>query len=145
MKEIFEPILDEFEILSAEDLSSLEKALNCSLPEDYANFLLQYGRCMFAGEASIKLDNGRDLEVFTMFGTKSEVGNILSDIQLHPEYFDQGLIPIADDMFNNRYLINKKTGSIFFIDYDAAEASPVLVKNTFTEFINGIEVIPDEE
>ncbi len=145
MSEIFEPVENEFEPLSQEELSSLESSLGFSLPVDYAKFLKRFGRCVFIGEALTKTVNGLELEVFTMFGAKGDIGNLLYDIKLHPEYLVDKLVPIADDMFNNRYVLNYDSGEVSFIDYSNGQCSLVSIANSFTEFVNEIEVVPDDE
>lgn len=145
MSEIFEPVEDVFEPLSKEELSSLESSLGFTLPSDYASFLTKYGRCIFTGETLIKASSGQEFEVFTMFGAKGDAGNLLSDIELHPEYTENDLIPIADDMFNNRYVLNHESGEVSFIDYTNGIGSLVSIAKSFTEFVNEIEVVPDDE
>lgn len=145
MSDKFEPINDNFEALTQKELSKLESSINCKLPSDYSDFLLKYGRCMFSGQASIKISESLEAEIFTMYGAKGDAGNILKDIELHSEYVAEGIIPIADDMFNNRYVLHSKSEDILFIDYSSGEATSVLVAKNFTDFIRKIEVIPDDE
>lgn len=145
MTNIFEPVKDKYENLNDEEISRLENSLNCQFPEDYRSFLLKCGRCMFTGEATIKDVNGNELEIFTMFGGKGDAGNIQKDFDLHPEYAQDGLIPIADDMFNNRFVLHVPNGNVGFIDYSSGTATYVEVAKSFAEFIDKIEVVPDEE
>jgi len=144
MSEIFEPVEDVFEPLSREELSSLESSLGFILPSDYVSFLSKYGRCIFIGEALIKAYDGQEFEVFTMFGAKGDAGNILNDIELHPEFSKNSLIPIADDMFNNRYVLNSKSGEVLFVDYTNEAGSHISIAKSFTEFVNKIKVVPDD-
>jgi hypothetical protein len=144
MSEIFEPIEDKFEPLNKEELSSIEGLLEAPLPDDYAKFQMNYGRCIFIGEALIRTVDGREIEVFSMFGAKGDVGNFLVDLELHPEYLEGKLIPIADDMFNNRYVLNYISGEISFIEYSNGVGSLLSVASSFTEFLKNIEVIPDD-
>lgn len=145
MSEIFEPVEGVFEPLSREELSSLEGTLGFALPSDYKNFLTKYGRCVFTGEALVKTPSGQELELFTMFGAKGDAGNLLNDIDLHPEYLENDLIPIADDMFNNRYVLNLNSGEISFIDYTNGTGSQILIAKSFTDFLNKIEVVSDDD
>lgn len=145
MISIFEPIEDNYEGLNDEEISSLEKSLNCKLPEKYREFLSNYGRCMLSGEAAITDEDGNELEIFTMFGGKGEAGNIKKDFDLHPEYAQDGLIPIADDMFNNRFVLHTETGKIGFINHSSGTSTYTEVAKSFEEFVNKIEVIPDEK
>lgn len=143
MLEIFEPVEDEFDPLSQKELSLLESSLDNTLPSDYKKFLMKYGRCVFTGETLITAPDGQELEVFTMFSAKGDVGNFLSDMEMHPEYLANSLIPIADDMFNNRYVLNLNSGDVSFIDYSNGTGLMILIAKNFTEFLNSIEVIPD--
>lgn len=145
MTNIFEPVKDNYENLNDEEISQLETILNCRFPEDYRDFLSQYGRCMFSGEAIVKDEGGNELEVFTMFGGKGEAGNIKKDSDLHPEYTQDRLIPIADDMFDNRFVLHVETGKVGFIDYSSGAATYTHVAKSFEEFVKKIEVVPDEE
>lgn len=145
MTNIFDPVEDNYENLSGEEISQLERILNCRFPEEYRVFLSTYGRCMFSGEAIVKDESGNELEVFTMFGWKGEAGNIKKDSDLHPEYTQDGLIPIADDMFDNRFVLHVETGKVGFIDYSSGTATYTKVARSFEEFVKKIEVVPDEE
>lgn len=145
MTNVFEPVKDEFENLNGEELAELESSLNLHFPKAFRDFLLKYGRCMFSGEATVKDESGNELEIFTMFGYKGEAGNIQRDFELHPEYAQDSLIPIADDMFNNRFVLHATSGKVGFIDYSSGSTTYAKVAKSFEIFLEKIEVIPDEE
>ncbi|OUR72492.1 hypothetical protein A9Q78_06765 [Methylophaga sp. 41_12_T18] len=144
MKKIFEPILDEFQPTSAKDVSAFEKRYNVVLPEEFKKFQFTYGRCMFSGEASIVSKSNANLEVFTMFGINCGAGDISDDIETHEEYASQGLVPFADDSFNNRYVIKTEDGSVWYLEYNAGTCNTDQVSDTFEGFMRNIELTPYE-
>ncbi|MBZ9558060.1 MULTISPECIES: SMI1/KNR4 family protein [unclassified Modicisalibacter] len=104
-------------------------------------FLLSHGRCMFSGDATITDIAGNEREIFTMFG-KGESGGVIEDYHIHPSYALENLIPIADDMFNNRFAMKYTTGEIFFLDHSPGENKCVKVAKSFTDFLEMINIEP---
>ena len=52
-----------------------------------------------------------------------------------------GLIPIADDNFNNRYVL-RKSGEVMYIDYSRGWAAISKLAESFDEFLNMLDVRP---
>jgi hypothetical protein len=74
-----------------------------------------------------------------MFG----VSQILEDITAHPDYRGDGFVPFADDEFNNRYVWERSTGKVHFIDYSHRSGARTEVAQSFGEFIDRVRVTPD--
>lgn len=137
-----QPIGDAFDPASGQDLAAAEGALGIRFPVLLRDLQTTYGRFMFNGEALLQVEGSSPLGVFTIFGCKGDKGNIVVDVQAHPDYLGAGIIPIADDMFNNRYVLDLEHGSVLFIDY-VNQHAPRAVASSLDEFFRKIEVIPD--
>jgi hypothetical protein len=138
--EKLEPIEATFEGCDDADVRAVEAKAGFKLPESYASFLKTFGRCMFARAATIRCSAPiPPPSIATMFGCKDSAGSILTDMRLHPEYLRNGLVPIADDNFNNRYVL-RKTGEILFIDYSRGAGVVSKVADSFDEFLSMLDV-----
>ncbi|MEP1740411.1 MAG: SMI1/KNR4 family protein [Kangiellaceae bacterium] len=141
---IVEPVDKTFQTSSDSEIISFEKKYNIKFPEEYKMFLEKYGRCMFTGEATIETECKSTTEVFTMYGISCDAGHIGADLDSHPDYKENGFIPIADDMFNNRYVIDSKDGRILFLNYLNAECTIKIAANSFSKFLQKIIIQPDD-
>lgn len=141
VEDYLEPIFEDFEVCNESDILRFEKMNSVSLPDDYKYFLRKYGRCMFSGEAYIEDTN---LEVFTMFGINSTAGNIEYELKIHPDYVKNGYVPIGDDSFNNRYVLNITNGHVLYLDYAQSGCNIIVVSESFTGFLQKIRVVIDE-
>lgn len=136
------PINGAFEPASEEEIYDIESKLKIALPDAWRKFLATYGRCMFAGEAIVESDQIDPIGIFTIFGCKGGSGNIYADFMLHLDMQQASRVPIADDMFNNRYVWDSSSKKVFFIDY-ANGAAPKQVAESIDEFFRKIVVISD--
>jgi hypothetical protein len=136
------PIEAAFEVCDDDDIQAIEAKAGFKLPATYVSFLKTYGRCMFTGEATVRCPGEvPPLRIDTMFGCGDSAGDILTDMQRHPEYRNNGLVPIADDNFNNRYVL-RKTGAVLFIDYSRGTTAISKLADSFDEFLNMLDVRP---
>jgi hypothetical protein len=133
------PITEAFERSSASELQRLRDTVGVDLPESYLEFLRQYGRCMIDGDATVA---GHGL--FTFYGTKQGAGDVASDYLAHPDFVSQQLLPIADDLFNNRFLLDLSSGRVIFAVYMSGFSQQHVVAPTFQAFLGSIEVAPDD-
>lgn len=138
-----EPIFDDFEPATEAEVNLAESKIKWALPELYRGLLLKYGRFMFDCEVVVNIGVSEQQNVFTVFGCTGAKGNFLSDFEAHPDFQEKGLIPFADDMSNNRYVLNSKTGEIYFIDY-AKSGEMMLVADDFRGFIERLDFIPED-
>jgi cell wall assembly regulator SMI1 len=137
------PIGDQFDAATEREVQAAENALQMSLPPILRELQLKHGRCMFDGEATVQTISGEVLNVFTIFGCKGEVGNCVTDFHAHPEFIARALLPIGDDMSNNRYVWDSNSGNVGFIDY-ASQVAVATVAESLEEFFQNIHVVPDE-
>lgn len=135
------PIEGDFDPASEEEVAAAEAKLGVKLPSILRDLQTRFGRCMFAGEALVNAGE-EPLGIFTLFGCKGSVGNLVSDFEAHPDMKAEGLIPFADDMFNNRYVWRSEQGDVLFIDY-ANRQPPCSVAGSLEDFFRKLEVIPD--
>ena len=126
---------------SEQELLMAEAALGVTLPELFREIQKSYGRCRFAGEALIPVDGAEPLGISTLFGCKGTTGNFLLDFRARADLQDAGLVPIADDPFNNRYGWHSAHGHVVFI-VDAKRRPPLFVAATFEDFLNKIWIGP---
>jgi hypothetical protein len=136
------PIESSFSPATPQELRKAENELGIELPELLRSIQTTYGRFMFVGEALICGQEGQSFGIFTVFGCVGTAGNMVLDFQAHRDLQGAGLILIADDMFNNRYVWQPSNNSVFYIDY-ADKKEPVVVAKTLEEFFDRIDVIPD--
>lgn len=141
MLEKIEPILEEYEKAKDSDIKSIEKLANAKLPEIYVDFLKKYGHSMFDGIALIESPDKNEYEVFTLYGAST----VIDDIRLHEDYEGNGIIPIADDAFNNRFIINSEYGKIQFVEYLSGRAEVINITDTFENFLKKITVSEFED
>lgn len=138
------PIGGSYEPLSDEDINRIENLMGLPLPEDYKNFLARFGRCGFAGEASVVVHTER-LPVFTFYGAGKSAGSLLQQIDLHPDLQEMGALPIANDIFNNLYVLEINKGRVSRLDFSGGRATAQAVARCFREFLDRIEVRPHED
>jgi len=131
------PVFDSYEPSTPAEIDRLNSVVGLPMPMDYVAFLQTFGRCMIDGEATI-LGHA----IFTFYGTSGNAGNIIDDYLLHDDYVEQKLVPVADDLFNNRYVLSPATGEIGFIEYGHGIARFFPIAKTFSEFIGQISVAP---
>ena len=141
---IFEPISGFFQSSDISAISKFENDYGITFPDSYKAHLESYGRCMFSGSATIETECKSIVEIFTMYGINCDTGDIGKDLEMHDDYKENGYIPIGDDMFNNRYIIDSSNGKILFSDCSSSEYIAKLVANSFSEFLQKIEVVIDE-
>ncbi len=132
---------DAFDPASEQELLMAEAALGVTLPALFREIQKSYGRCRFAGEALIPVNGAEPLEILTILGCKGATGNLLMDFRARADWQDAGLVPIADDRFDNRYGWNSANGQVLFID-DAKRRPPLFVASTFEDFLNMIWIGP---
>ena len=138
-----EPVGDEFRPVDAGHLEQLEKTARVRLPQSWINLLSRHGSCGFRGAAFVLCPNGRRFPIFVFFGGPEARDQILADLELHPEFEVAGVIPVADDEFNNRYVWDRRTGVVSFIDYSHGAAEWAMVAESFDAFLDRIEVSAD--
>jgi hypothetical protein len=133
---------DAFDPATEQELLIAEAALGVTLPELFREIQKSYGRCRFTGEALIPVSGAEPLGLLSILGCKGVAGNLLIDFRARADLRDAGLVPIADDLLNNRYGWNSVNGHVLFVD-DAKRRAPLFVATTFEEFINKIWIGPN--
>lgn len=137
------PISNHFDSASERELLAAEVELGMPLPVPFRELQLKYGRCTFDGDAIVPRVSGPPLDIVVLLGCKREANNCVTDFRAHPEFVAEGLLPIADDIFNNRYVWSVTTGQVSFVDYTGG-LGMVTVAESLEQFFERIEVLPDE-
>ena len=132
---------DAFDPASEQELLMAEAALGVTLPELFREIQQSYGRCRFAGAALIPVNGAEPLGIWTILGCKGAAGNLLMDFRARADLRDAGLVPIANDLFNNRYGWDSSNKHVLFID-DTKRRPPLFVAATFEDFLNKIWIGP---
>jgi len=136
-----EPFDEDFYELTDLEVEELEKKLNVVLPNDYKSFIRYYGGAVLDGEASV--DNGKmKHELFTFFGASKDGVNLVDDRNDHEDYIKENIIPIADDSFDNRFVLDVITNKVYFIEYSDGFAKKIFISDSFAGFLRMIDVAP---
>jgi hypothetical protein len=111
-------------------------------PSLLVTLLTRFGRCSFAGIGVVSA-HGREFDMFG--GRRDGHCSILEDWLFHPDYQTEKLIPIADDMFNNRYVWDTTSGKVLFIDYSHRHGEETVIGESFEDFLGKVDVVPDDD
>ena len=99
---------------------------------------------MFAEEASVQAIDGRELPLAVFLGKGDGGRSILGDLRSHPEYAEVGYLPVAYDLFNNRYVLDLQSGRLLYLHYVNGGVDVVPVAEDFASFLDQIEIIPED-
>jgi hypothetical protein len=125
------PLGDEYVPLSQAEVAELERQLGLSLPPDYLEFALAYGRCCFFEDfGAVQLvEHLRTVPVDTFFGGQASEPSVLTKREEYAAALPDGAVPIADDPLGNLYVLwvsdPKVPGSIWYLDYSGADRSVI--------------------
>lgn len=130
---------DKFQPLTAEDINQVETSVNAGLPEDYKEFLRQYGQIRFNESVGFKplrqeavypvndetgetnpLFKGSQISLF--FGKDEQrPASLLGKIGIYRERMPKSVIPIADDGLGNKICLglgDENHGTIYWWDHE---------------------------
>ena len=140
--ELMEPAFDEFHRASAEEIRHIEALVNTSLPEDYVAFLEKFGGASFPNESSVRGISGKRYSPFVFFAANGSRCAVIPDLLTHSDYRERSLVPIADDLFNNRFVLNLPKGGVWFMGYShGVVEEPVMP--SFEAFMRGLKTVVD--
>jgi hypothetical protein len=143
VKASLKPVKGLPEPLDNVDINAIRSIVGSDLPASYVSFLKIYGRSMFEGcDANVVLPEGGKLPIFVFFGKGGPGRNVLEDLEHHPEYVEADYLPIADDLFNNRFVIDLRSGEIVHLQYGDGKVEVTKVADDFEHFLEQIEVVP---
>ena len=134
------PIGEEFERATTMQLQAVAALLSRPVPPQLEEFLLNYGGAAFNGEAQVGLPTGAKKGVFTLFS----VSKVLQDLADHEDYVSNRWAPVADDLFNNRYVVDLSTEGVLFLEYGGGQCHSTMVARNFETFMARIQVTQDE-
>jgi len=141
LSQIVIPINGDFDPASDVEVATAEIRLGIKFPPMLRGIQTRFGRCMFSGEAYVSgWDNS--FGIFTLFGCKGALGNLVSDFEARPDLMADGMVPFADDYFNNRFVWRPGVGDVLFIDYSNGQ-SPSKISESLEDFFGKIELISD--
>lgn len=118
-------------------IDQIEKVLGRELPKDYCDFIKQYGGAFVGG----LIDGSLQLPILTFFGADEKTG-ILAKLQTHPDFRDDGVLPIADCELGNLYILSREN-AVHYINYYGGETTARKVADSFQEFVSRIVVSND--
>ena len=113
-------------IPTEEDIERLEKRIKATLPQEYKEFLIHYGRIAFNAsvifpiESCLWQDNG-ELKVFFGFSSDGEIYDIRNAFDMYEGRMPVGFLPIAEDYFGNIVClscIGEDRGKVYFWDHE---------------------------
>ena len=140
----FEAIKDDYFPVSIEQISRIEARVG-SLPSYYVEFISTFGGCGFSGEAVINHPDGEKFPIFTFFGRSEDSQDICEVLDSYPDLESDKKLPIADDMMGNIFVLDPHNGHVFLIDYAQKSAVAYRLANSFSEFLEILEVTPFDE
>jgi hypothetical protein len=119
------------------EISEIEAVLGRRLPDDYLEFVKQYGGAFVGG----LVDGSEELPILTFFDAGNDRG-VLSKLSAHPDLRGDSILPIADCELGNLYVLTKEN-AVYYIDYYGGKAASRKVSNSFHDFVTRI-VISEE-
>ncbi|WP_367871847.1 SMI1/KNR4 family protein [Luteolibacter sp. Populi] len=122
---------------SETEIQAIERALGRDLPEDYRQFVKEYGGAFVGGY----VDGKDDFSVLAFLGA-DEDGGILFKLGWHSDLREDSLLPIADCELGNLYVLTKQN-SVGFINYYEGKHTIEKVAESFQDFVDRIVVIED--
>jgi cell wall assembly regulator SMI1 len=138
------PIDSKFGRATVEDIRQIEALLGAKLPEQLSRFLKEHGGAASPlGDAQTMACDGTQCGIFTLFQAVGERNSIAKDVALHPDYLVNGWVPIGDDLFNNRYVVDLQNGKVMFLEYGSGNVRRLEVADSFESFLASITVEPD--
>ena len=112
------PVNETFENASDADIAEIERLSAARLPGPYREFLKQFGNSMFNSDAVVTSELGTELPIMIFFGGGRGEGSVVDELLLHADLEGRQLIPIANDMMNNRFFLDcAQGGRVRFLDY----------------------------
>lgn len=142
---ILTPIFENFEQMSSSEVCELEKQVGHSFPPEFVYFLSNFGSCMFVGNAGVRIDEEKVLPINAMYGSKTSDRSIIKDWIEHPDYSEAGYIPIAEDFFGDRFVLDTQDNGINHIHYSSQGPSVTRVAENFSKFLQKIEITPYDD
>lgn len=129
---MLEPVGEAFLRASEDELMAIEATVGVSLPGAFKDFLRNYGASTARnGDLVVSAESGDKL-LFVFFDAK----RVLDDIRTHDDFAAEAIIPFADDMFNNRFVIDGKGAwSVHFICWERGVARATRLAPTFDDFL----------
>ena len=129
-----DPRIERATPLSGVQIEDIENKLGRELPNDYRDFLTDYGGAFIGGF----VDGSDELPISQFFGGK-ENHSILDVLKLYSDLRDEKILPIADCEFGNLYVLDYDN-SIHYIDYYGEETTSRRVASNFTDFLDRIVI-----
>lgn len=117
--------------LSDAQIDEIESSLGRKLPNEYCEFVKQFGGAFVGGA----IDGADDLPILAFFCAKG----ILSKLHSYADLRAGGVLPIADCELGNLYVLDP-TNAVYYINYYGGKTSTRLVARSFREFVDRIAV-----
>jgi hypothetical protein len=123
---------------SEADISEIQRALGRPLPEDYCNFVKEYGGAFVGG----LIDGAKDLPILGFFTAGEDDDGILRTLKTHPDLRDDGVLPFADCELGNIYVLDAKN-AVHYINYYGGRTTVRKVADSFQNFVD--RIVPEED
>jgi hypothetical protein len=119
---------------SEAEIGEIERVLGRILPDDYCEFVKEYGGAFVGGE----VDGDAGLSILVFFGPDVEHG-ILNNLKLYPDLRDDGILPFARCELGNLWVLDQKN-AVHYINYYGGETTARKVADSFHDLITRIVV-----
>jgi len=133
-KDIIEPIYEDFEQVSKDQITELEKEIGFTLPKDYADFLSKYACSAFHTKYAQTKKNDKTYIIEVFNGIKTD-GYKIAFFWDDEEYQKHSLLPIGANGFGHPFLLNLKNHKIYFIERSPFYAEAEEIAGSFSDFL----------
>lgn len=121
---------------SDEDIALIEKRLKRNLPDDYINFIKEYGPAFVGG--AVDGDEGLAISGFEGHGENG----VSEMLDMYDDLWDNSLFPFASCVLGNVWILDENN-EVFYINYYGGTTKAVKVAENFQEFLDRI-IVTDE-
>jgi hypothetical protein len=133
----------KFGRLAAGDVAVIERLLQHALPEDYRDFLRDFGSCAIAGEGSVaNIQSGEVYPVDVFLGAALDDCHggygLLNDLRQLIADGSVGLLCVAQNLMGDRFYLDTHKQDIFYVRYLTNRRDSVA--RSFSEFVDRIGV-----
>ncbi|QNA82919.1 SMI1/KNR4 family protein [Sphingomonas sp. So64.6b] len=122
---------------SESEISEIERVLGRNLPNDYCEFVKEYGGAFVGG----LVDGSQDLPILKFFSAGHD-GGILDELDKYNDLKKENILPFARDELGNIYVLNGQN-SVYYINYYGGKTTSQKVAINFKNFVSRIVVIEE--
>lgn len=128
-----DPKFEDCTPFTDQDILNIEGLLGRELPDDYRNFVKEYGGCFIAGE--VDGSDGFSIDKFYKAQAYTTKGGGVPEWE---EYQDIGALPFAKCIMGNVFVMTKNN-AIHYVNYYGGKTTTQKIADSFGDFISRVE------